>query len=389
MRGFVTAALAAIFLTLPTLAPAQDLIPERRTVLTQDQDLPGGDIASSLDTTLDACERACLTNSRCTAYTFNTRNGSCFVKSGPGEGTYFQGAYSAYVIDATPETDAKARRAELTFLSDGDVQNAYDLATNLGRQHTTGPWSAEEHLTAANEAEARGDLVQAAAFTGAALNLSDAPESWADYARLQLEVGKPQSNDQNYYLDRAVSSAVNAYLRAESAPLRHTALVTMADALERLGRGRDTVAALRLAQNLAPREDTAALLDSAMGKYGFRIAENTVESDLARPRICVTFSEDLVAAGVDYSSFVQLSDPGLTVENGGWRQLCVGGCAAWRALYRDLPRRAACGGWAGDGQIGADHGLCSRSQPRRALSGAGLCVAEGCRGGGSGRNGQR
>ncbi len=347
MRGFLTATLAVLFLTLPSIVPAQDLIPERRTVLTQDQDLPGGDIASSLDTTLEACERACLTNTRCTAYTFNTRNGSCFVKSGPGEGTYFQGAYSAYVIAATPAADTKARRAELAFLSDGDVQNAYDQAVNLGRQHTTGPWSVEEHLTAAKEAEARGDMVQAAAFIGAALNLSDAPESWADYARLQLEVGKPPSNDQNFYLDRAVSSAINAYLRAESAPLRHTALVTMADALERLGRGRDTVTALRLAQSLAPREDTATLLDSAMGLYGFRISENTVESDLARPRICATFSEDLATAGVDYSTFVQLSDPGLTVETGGWRQLCVAGVqhgARYTVTFREgLP--------AADGQV--------------------------------------
>ncbi|MES2665405.1 MAG: alpha-2-macroglobulin family protein [Pseudomonadota bacterium] len=347
MRGFVAAALATLWLTLPTLAPAQDLIPERRTVLTQDQDLPGGDIASVLDTTLEACERACLTNSRCTAYTFNTRNGACFVKSGPGEGVFFQGAYSAQVIDAAPETDPAARRAELAFLSDGDVQAAQDMATGLGRQHTTGPWSDADHLQAATEAEARGDMVQAAAFTGAALNLTDAPETWADYARLQLEAGKPQGNDQRFYLDRAFAASVNAYLRAENPALRHSALVTMADALERLDRGRDTVQALRLAQSLAAREDTAVLLDAAIGKYGFRIAENSVESDLARPRICVTFSEDLVAAGVDYSSFVQLPDPGLTVETGGWRQLCVAGVqhgARYTVTFREgLP--------AADGQV--------------------------------------
>ena len=59
-----------------------------------------------------------------------------------------------------------------------------------------------------------------------------------------------------------------------------------------------------------------------------------------------------MASGVDYSTFVQLPEPGLTVENGGWRQLCVEGVAAWHALYRDLPRRAAGGRWPDPGQIG-------------------------------------
>ena len=99
----------------------------------------------------------------------------------------------------------------------------------------------------------------------------------------------------------------------------------MADVLERNGRGRDTVQALKLAQSLQERTDTADLLDDAIGKYGFRITETVVQSDLARPRICATFSEDLEAAGVDYSTFVALTEPGMVVENGGWRQLCVGG----------------------------------------------------------------
>ncbi len=50
----------------------------------------------------------------------------------------------------------------------------------------------------------------------------------------------------------------------------------MAQALESVDRGRDTVQALRLAQALQPRDDTALALDDAIGKYGFRITETTV-----------------------------------------------------------------------------------------------------------------
>ncbi|MCU0905029.1 MAG: MG2 domain-containing protein, partial [Tabrizicola sp.] len=327
MRWILKALVAAVFLVSPALAQAQDLIPERRFVVTQDQDLPGGDVASVFDTTIEACERACLTNARCTAYVFNTVNGSCFVKNNPGAGQFFAGAYSAYVIEAEAgvRDAAKTRRGELAFLPDWDIQPAFDQALGLGRQHTTGPWSADEHLAAAAEAEFGGDWAGAAAFTGAALNLTDDAATWGEFARRQLQAGIADANQQGYFFSQALLSSINGYLRAENPALRHTILVTMAEVLERNGRGRDTVSALRLAQSLQERTDTAALLDVAIGRYGFRITETLVQSDLARPRICVTFSEDLVASGVDYSTFVQLKDPGLTVENGGWRQLCVAG----------------------------------------------------------------
>ena len=327
MRWFLKATIAAVFLGAAGLASAQDLIPERRFVVTQDQDLPGGDIASIFDTTIEACERAALTNARATAYVYNTKNGSCFVKNGPGEGSFFAGALSATMIEADQDVReaAKARRGELAFLPDWDIQPAFDQAQGLGRQHSTGPWTAEEHLAAASEAEAGGDWAAAAAYTGAALNLTDDAATWGEFARRQLAAGIADSNQSGYFFNQAFLSSINAYLRADSPALRHTILLTMADVLERNGRGRDTVQALRLAQSLQERTDTAALLDAAIGKYGFRIAETLVQSDLARPRICVTFSEDLVASGVDYSTFVQLTEPGMVVENGGWRQLCVAG----------------------------------------------------------------
>jgi hypothetical protein len=327
MRWFQKAVVAAAFVGVSGFASAQDLIPERRFVVTQDQDLPGGDIGSVFDTTIEACERACLTNARCEAYVYNTRNGSCFVKNSPGEGSFFQGAYSARVIEADDlvVTAAPNRRAEIGFIPDWDVTAAHDQAQGLGRQHTTGPWTAEEHLQAALEAEGRGDWAGAAAYTGAALNLTDDAATWGEFARRQLEAGKADANQQWFFFSQALSSSINGYLRAENPALRHSILVVMGEVLERNGRGRDTVQALRLAQSLQERTDTAALLDDAIGKYGFRITETQVQSDLARPRICATFSEDLVASGVDYATFVQLTEPGMVVENGGWRQLCVAG----------------------------------------------------------------
>ncbi|WP_420029515.1 alpha-2-macroglobulin family protein, partial [Rhodovulum visakhapatnamense] len=122
----------------------------------------------------------------------------------------------------------------------------------------------------------------------------------------------------------ALSAAVNAYLRGGAPALRARALEVMATALEDLGRGRDMIPALRLAQTLAPRDELSARLDEAIGKYGFRITDTVVESDAARPRICAEFSEDLVKARIDYAPFVQLPDPGLAVTAED-RRLCVEG----------------------------------------------------------------
>jgi hypothetical protein len=329
MVRFAKVAFAALLLGFPTLAPAQDLIPEKRTIVTPDADLPGGDISSIFDTSQEACERACLTNSRCDALTYNGRNGSCFLKSGPGEPTFYQGATSAVVVtgDAAVRAAAPARRDELSFVFDYELINAYDMAASMGRTHTTGPWTVEEHLAAAADNEAQGDWVRATAFTGAALNITDSADLWLEYARRAFAASQQNGNDRYWYENRAFLATINAYLRSGSVAQRHTILVTMAQIQERMGRGRDMVQSLRLAQLLQDRADTSAMLDDAIAKYGFRVAENTVDADLARPRICASFTENLVPSGVDYSTYVKVPEAGMAVEISGSTQLCVTGIA--------------------------------------------------------------
>jgi uncharacterized protein YfaS (alpha-2-macroglobulin family) len=317
--------LAAI--CLPAISFAQDIVPQKRFVLSENTDLPGGDLSSAFDTTLEACERACMSDAQCTNFTFNTTNGSCFSKANPGTPAYFEGALSGMIITTPPGVTARAgfRRSELGFLADWDIAAALQQAANLGNDHTTGEWTAEEHLQSAAQAEAGGDYIMAANFTGAALNKSDSGADWAEFARRLLLAANQDSNLTRSYQERAFYAAVNGYLRSENAGLRHSILVTMGEALEKIDRGRDTVQALRLAQSLQARDDTALLLDDAIGKYGFRVLEADVQSDSARPRICVNFSEDLAASGTDYSSFVQIPESGLTVSAGAWRQLCIEG----------------------------------------------------------------
>lgn len=308
---------------------ADDLIPDRRLVLLQNADLPGGDLASIFDTTLEACERACLTNTSCTAFTFNSRNGSCFPKAGQGAPAAYQGAYSGFVIEGDPQAEARAvsRAAELSFVGSWEYSSITGQAAGLANSHVTDGYSAEEHLASAAEAEARRDFVTAARFTGAALNLTDSAADWLEYARRLYLAGDQDTGNQRLYREQSYFASVNAWLRSEGKAQQHTILVQMGQALEGIDRGRDTVQALRLAEKLQHRDDTAALLEDAIGKYGFRIVDNEVQADSARPRICANFSEDLVKTGVDYATYVQLPAPDLTVSYDGYRQLCVEGLA--------------------------------------------------------------
>lgn len=330
MRRFGFAGLvvfaASVLSMQPVLAQDGALIPERRLVISQDVDLPGGDLASIFDTTLDACERACLANTACDAFTFNAKSNACFVKSGPGAAQSFVPAWSGIVLQAAAgaETLAQTRRAELEFLPSWDIGNATTQAADMSNSYVTNEWTAEEHMISAQNAEGNGDYDSAFRFAGAAINRSDSAYDWAEFARLVYLASTKDSNNQGFYQSLSFQGAVNAYLRADDAGLQHNILLTMAEVLEPLGRGRDMVQALRLAQQIQPRDDTAAALEDAIGKYGFRISGDEVQSNSARPRICVTFTEDL-ANGVDYSTFVQMPDPGMTVSSDGYRQLCIEG----------------------------------------------------------------
>ncbi len=338
LTGFAVAGLLALS-SLPLMAQ-QSPIPDRRVIVSQDVDFPGSDLQTLLDIPYDACERACLASEQCVAFTYNTRSSSCFPKSAVDGTAPYAGAFSAEVINADPAVVALAetRMADLGFLGPYDFDGARDLAQRLGDLHVTGEWTAEDHLASAAASRESGDFLTASKFVGAALNLTDASDQWLEYARLLLDA-RPQvgEGDRSELQLRALNAALNAYLRAGSDPLRVSALVMLAESFEANGRGRDMIPALRLAQSIRPRDDASAMLTDAIGKYGFRITETTVENNLARPRICAVFNEQLVSAGVDYSSFVQLDAKGLSVSV-DYSQLCLEGVehgARYSVIFRE------------------------------------------------------
>ncbi|WP_300514056.1 alpha-2-macroglobulin family protein, partial [Aliiroseovarius sp.] len=290
-----------------------------------DVDFPGGDLRSILDTTQMACETACLASRDCNAFTFNSRAGACFLKSEMAGSETYGGAFSARIATLSPGAVAMAgeRAAELGFASARDLDLARRQAVDLPHEYAVGEWQFDDLLTRAAEAEARANLPGATRNMAAAVALGDTAGAWLDYARLSLAIRTNSYSEQREFRQQGLSAAINAYLRADSRAERASVLAVLAEGLEANERGRDMIRALRLAQSLAPRDDIDRALDTAIGKYGFRITGDEVQSDLAAPRICATFSEDL-ASNVDYTPYVQMDQPGLAVVASG-RQLCVEG----------------------------------------------------------------
>ncbi len=330
MRRFRSPAFAACLVALALCGPAAAqegaVVPDRRLVLREGSDLVGKDLDQIFDTTLESCETACLADSRCTAFTFNTRNNSCFPKSAVTGAAPYPAAVSGEVIvtAAAVRQRAAAQARDLGFLRPEDFAAALTQAGSLADGHVAGDWTADQLLQSANEARARGDWDSAAWFVGTALTLTDAADLWTDYATLLRSAASVTGAPKDELAQAALSASVNGYLRADGPGQRASALEQMALGLRDTDRGRAMIPALRLAQSLQPRDDISALLDDAIGKFGFRIDEHRVEADSARPRICADFNEPLVAAGVDYATFVRTDRSGLNVEAGG-RQICVSG----------------------------------------------------------------
>ncbi|TDK51075.1 alpha-2-macroglobulin family protein [Antarcticimicrobium luteum] len=327
MERILRAALGLVFAALWGIsASAQQATPEFRYVVTNDMDFYGSDLDALFDTDLPSCLRACTANPRCVAFTYNTRSNSCFPKSGVRERAPYDGALSAEKLTTPAAVTARglARAVDLDFLGESDLAQARDRARTLGLIHRAGGMELKAVLDAMTESRQSGNLQRAANWTGAVVSLTDAGAYWSEYARLMLLLRSDSSSRQRDYERRAQEAAINGYLRADTDAARATALSVLAQALERRGRGRDMIPALRLASDIQPRDDILAALDDAIGKYGFRITDSSVESDTDVPRICAEFSEGLVKAGVDYEPFLRLPAPELAVQPQG-RQLCVDG----------------------------------------------------------------
>lgn len=327
--GLATLALIVFGLIAPS-ASAEPVVPPLRYQTFADTDYYGSDLQALFDTDLLSCQRACSAQSNCAGFSYNTRAKACFPKQAMEVASEFTGAISALKLPQ-PEglvAQAEARAAALDALRPEDWKRAYREAEHLALRHPSASGDLEDMVAAAQLMARNGNLKGALGWMAQAVAQSDEAGLWAEYSALLLRYGEIKPDGKRALRQQALAAGLNAYLRSASEPGQANGLVAAAQALEALGRGRDMLPVLRLAEELAPRRDTARMLDKAIAKYGFRITDSRVQSDSASPRICVEFSEPLARNGVAYGDYVKLADASVVasaVASAEGKELCLEG----------------------------------------------------------------
>ncbi len=317
--------LTSVLLLAPQLAAAQEdaPIPERVATTYDGADIPGNDIQIIHDITLERCHGACLAGSDCAAFTFDQRNGVCYLKNPASDYVVHPDAYSG-VISARSEAElAQARQMveEMSFLFGSDIDRARAQAVAIAELYPAQGFDDESWLDLASRQDPADAVYSTGAAVNAAINAAASGRAWLEHARALLLLAAATPNSRFELNSQATYAAINAALRLPDVQ-NADALALLARGLEATFRGTTALEALELADRIAPGIAPTELA-RLREVFGFRVLSHDIDARTAAPRICVSFSEPL-AGDVDYSQYVQRTIPGLAVEVDG-RQLCVAG----------------------------------------------------------------
>lgn len=162
----------------------------------------------------------------------------------------------------------------------------------------------------------------------AALKLSSSKASlWLELSKTiqSISIAKPKRYNRHRLYRDGTGASYNAYRFATSETVKADALAVLAGFLKARSYWRPAIDAYKASIDLVPNKDIVQIHKELRAQKGFRITNYKMNSDLLNPRLCVQFSENLLARGTDYSTFVKINqaDPdGVRVER---RQICIDG----------------------------------------------------------------
>lgn len=307
---------------------AAGLAAEPRIIETPDADYAGFDYTTLQETTLDACRSACLTADRCKAFTFNTEAGWCFLKSDFGVLSDSTGAIAGRVVESVDLTPGlqERRLANLDFVPGDYLDEARALAISLPRRFNPRGGAYETLRSRGVNAYRSRDYDRAVSLFGRALALADDnPGLWLDFA-VASRARSPEnwSDRQAAYID-VTAAAINAYVRSDDPDNEAKALATIGDGFRLREIWKPSYRAYRASLSIRENPSVRSAYDEVIAEHGFRIVSHEVDADVANPRICITFSDDLPVARPGLANYVVVEpDAGLAIEP-SQRQICVDG----------------------------------------------------------------
>jgi len=302
---------------------------ETRVILTPDADYPGFDYDTVKNVTLEACQAACVDGDQCRAFTYNTKARWCFLKTDFGTLAATPGATAGRLVSTvalTPSLEA-TRLAELGFVPGRYVDEARELVTTIKRRFPPPEGSAYQALRDRGTAAYKvGNYDEAATYFGQTLAIADDnPGLWMDFAIASL-ARDPDDWEKRQQARRDVTGAsINAFVRSESPGNQAKALALLGDGFARREEWKASYRSYRASLALVEDATVRADYERVIAKHGFRIVANNVEADLADPRICIVFSDDLPVSDPRLTDFITVTGgEGLAIEPER-RQICIDG----------------------------------------------------------------
>ncbi|MCQ8782287.1 alpha-2-macroglobulin family protein [Mangrovibrevibacter kandeliae] len=304
---------------------------ERRIISSPGSDFFGGDYDVLKGVDQNVCETACLSDDRCQAYTLNVKNGWCFLKSSAGELRASKGAVSGKVVVAqVPDEDEIAtREAALSFLPAELRDAARSLRESIGDEEQDPSLTGD--LAAKARQAAAGDPATAVTLLREAVKREpDDGALWLELARTALAW---QPDDWQQRADNEAlrnSAAVDAYVLAPDPETQAQALAVLAQSMELADNWKLAIKSYRASLALAADADadTQAKLEAAVASHGFRITDNSVDTNAASPRICLVFSDELSPAlinGESVGDYVSVEGSDTLPVSASGNQICVDG----------------------------------------------------------------
>lgn len=320
----LVAAIGCAAFGLLAAAPAAS-VGERSVILTQDADYFGRDIETLKDVDLETCERSCLDDGACKAFTYNAHARWCFKKGDAGDLRAFVGAIAGRIVEPLPAAAdlRKVRRTELGWLDSDDLDQARKLEGAIADRPAEG-WLAAL-LEQADRAGAADDSRRLAAVLKSALRLAPGrSDLWRRLSEADIRVPADAGAARDEAVSESTGAAINGYLFAASDGDRLEALDSLANSFATRGVWNFALKALR--QRLALAEDPVwrKAYDDWTAEHGFRVTDNSVDTEASTPRICVAFSAPIAKGDANIASYIKVSGGDFDIEAED-EQLCAVG----------------------------------------------------------------
>lgn len=172
----------------------------------------------------------------------------------------------------------------------------------------------------------RKDKYKALDYLGAAvLKAPNDPDIWFSLSRAAQAMKASGWQENNQFKGYARAAAYRSYHVAKKPEDEARALFWLGELYAAESLWRPAINSYSASFKAYQTPEARSKYEQLLEKHGFRYLDYSVNSDLATPRVCFRFSEDLQIGKVDYAPFVAttgVSNPAILVEG---RELCVEG----------------------------------------------------------------